>query len=270
MSLVVTALSLGLSLLAAQNQRSEVKWNIPDGPAIPGVTHHVLRSPSMGMDVGYNVYLPPGYEESADKYPVVYFLHGAGGTENSDAGGFSGLVSKLIDAKAIPPVICVFPNGGMSGYQDRPDQKIMGETLIVRELLPEIDSHYRTKATASGRSLAGFSMGGGGAMRLATKYPDLFSAAGSWAAALMTRGGVSNPADVVRANKDKLVGHVRLLMVVGDKDLTFASHSPFIQALDEIKLPYTYKVLPDIDHNLGIYYEQTGEQLVKFVTEGFR
>lgn len=47
--------------------------------------------------MGYNVYLPPRYADGTQqRYPVIYFLHGAGGNENSDAGGFSGLIQELI------------------------------------------------------------------------------------------------------------------------------------------------------------------------------
>src|SRR5262249_42120585 len=143
------------------------KWNNPDGPKIPGLEHGVFYSPAMDTDVGYNVYLPPDYGASGKRYPVIYFLHGAGGNENSDAGGFSALVQKQAEAKKIPPVICVFPNGGMSGYADNPAAKVMGETLVVRELLPLIDGKYRTRVTRDSRAVGGFSMGGGGAIRLA-------------------------------------------------------------------------------------------------------
>ena len=65
----------------------------------------------------------------------------------------------------------------MSGYRDGPEQKIIGETLIIKELLPLVDKSYRTIATRDGRAICGFSMGGGGSIRLALSHPDLFSAA---------------------------------------------------------------------------------------------
>jgi enterochelin esterase-like enzyme len=253
-----------------QQTRREVTWNNPDRPPIPGVEHGVLHSPSMDRDVGYNVYLPPGYATSGTRrYPVVYFLHGAGGNENSDAGGFAGLIQREIDAKHAPPVLCVFPNGGMSGYMDHPDQKIMGETLIIKELIPKIDAEYRTQATRDGRTVCGFSMGGGGAIRFAVKYPDLFSAAGSWAASLRSRDAATDPVALARENAEKIRGRVGLLLIVGDKDLTFAGHAAFIQALEELKLPHTYHVLKGVDHNLGVYHEQTGAEMARFVTAGF-
>jgi len=251
-------------------QGREVTWNSPPTSPIPGVEHSVLHSPSMDRDVGYNVYLPSDYAEGKRRYPVVYFLHGAGGTESSDAGGFSGLIRKEVEAKHIPSVICVFPNGGMSGYRDNPEQKIMGETLIIKELMPLIDKKYRTIATREGRTICGFSMGGGGAIRLALKYPDLFSAAASWAAALGSRDTAAvSPAALAKQNAEKIRGKVRFLMIVGDKDMTYASHAPLIEALKELKLAHEVQVLPGVDHNLGVYYEQTGTQLVKFVTSGF-
>jgi len=259
------------SQTAPQAQRPEVKWNNPDRPSIPGVEHAVLHSSSMDRDMGYNVYLPPGYSDGTPRYPVVYFLHGAGGNENSDAGGFAGLIQKETAAKQIPPVICVFPNGGMSGYMDHPDQKVMVmvETFLIQELIPKIDATYRTVASRAGRTLCGFSMGGGGAIRLAVKHPDLFSAAASWAAALHSRDAANDPAALAKENAEKIKGRVRLLLIVGDKDMTYAGHAPFIQALMDLKIPFDYRVLPGLDHNLGAYYEQTGADLVRFVTAGF-
>lgn len=260
--------SAGLSA-SAQQARKETKWNNPDAPRIPGVEHGSFRSPSMEVEVGYSVSLPAGYAQSDKRYPVIYFLHGAGGNENSDAAGFSRLVAKLAEAKKVPPVICVFPNGGMSGYQDRPEKKVMGETLLIKELIPLVDRTYRTQSIREGRVIAGFSMGGGGAVRLALKHPDLFSAAGSWAGALGSRGGAA-PAELEAANLRRVAGRVHLLLVVGDKDSTYARHKPVVQSLKEAEYPFRYRVLEGVAHNLGLYYEKTGEEMALFLSEGFR
>jgi len=260
------AFLLAAAAAAAQERPREVKWNNPDGPKLAGVTHGSFRSPSMDVEVGYNVYLPPAYAGSA-RFPVIYFLHGAGGNENSDAGGFSGLVAKLAEEKKIPPAICVFPNGGMSGYQDRPEAKVMGETLIVKELVPLIDRTYRTQARREARVVTGFSMGGGGAVRLALKHPDLFSAAGSWAGALRGRGGAAPP-ELEPDYLKEVAGKVRLLLIVGDKDPTYAGHAPVVQNLEQARYPVRYRVLEGVAHDLGAYYEKTGEEMVRFLAEG--
>ncbi len=244
-------------------QRREVKWNNPDGPKISGVEHGSFRSPSMEVEVGYNVYLPPGYAGGNTRYPVVYFLHGAGGNENSDAGAFSGLVGKLIAQKQIPPVICVFPNGGMSGYLDRPDRKVMGETLIIKELLPLIDRTYRTQPEARGRRIGGFSMGGGGAIRLALKYPEFFSAAGSWAGAFGLRGLPALPTEPETLRK--VAGRVRMLLVVGDQDFTRQGQPELVRSLEEAKVQVQFRLLEGVGHNLGLYHQRTGDEMVRFL-----
>lgn len=250
----------------------EIKWNNPDGPKRDGIEHHSFMSPSMEIEIGYNVWLPPGYADSTARYPVMYFLHGAGGNENSDGPGFAGIVGRLMAEKKVPPVICVFPNGGMSGYRNNPMTKVLGETLIVKELVPLIDKDFRTKPTCDARVISGFSMGGGGALRLALKYPELFSAAASWAGAIGNRrgGDATPPAEIQVDNLKALNGKVRLLMIVGDKDQTLAGHKPLVDNLEETKYPHKYHVLEGIGHSLGDYYRLTGEEMVLFLAEGLQ
>lgn len=264
---LVIAISV-VSAAAGSGQRRQVSWNNPDGAKAPGVIHSSFHSDAIRTEVGYCVALPEGYSAGNRRYPVVYFLHGAGGDENSDAGGFSALLAGLAGQKKIPPTICVFPNGGMGGYQDRPDQKVMVETLIVKELIPLVDRTYRTKKDRNGRVIAGLSMGGGGAVRLALKYPDLFSAAGSWAGALLTRPGVSRP-ETEPDHLRKLGGRVRLLLIVGDQDMTYGMNRALMDTLAQAKYPAETKVLPGVSHDLGAYYRQTGEEMARFLTEKF-
>src|SRR5690606_34461894 len=95
------------------NERPPVSWVNPGIPQMDGLSHHILHSKAMGHDVGFVVWTPVAYRKGADqRFPVVYFLHGMGGNEVSDAAGFSSRVSQAIERGDIPPVICVFPNGG--------------------------------------------------------------------------------------------------------------------------------------------------------------
>ena len=58
----------------------DMTWfNVPKDPQ-PGVVHKGYQSKAMDKQVGYNIYLPPGYESDLKRYPVVYWLHGRGGT----------------------------------------------------------------------------------------------------------------------------------------------------------------------------------------------
>src|SRR6478672_3125010 len=83
MTLLLPALVALLMLIPVLEPRGG--WNNPPGGPLPaGVRHETFHSLSMGVDVGYNVYLPPDYAtDTARRYPVVYWLHGLGGNETS-------------------------------------------------------------------------------------------------------------------------------------------------------------------------------------------
>lgn len=159
------------------SRNAKIKWvNAPAPGTLPvGVTHHTFKSQALGRDVGYCIYLPPGYETApAKRYPVIYNLHGAGGNELHSFTDVKALHDGIV-AGRWPAMIVVLPNGGASTfYKDSADGKLPAETLIIRELIPHIDATYRTIATRAGRAIEGFSMGGRGATRLAIKYPELF------------------------------------------------------------------------------------------------
>ena len=166
---------LALPLLAERQPLVfEINWVNPPAAKPAGVQHRVLRSASMQRDVGYNIYLPPDYESSGKRYPVIYWLHGAGGNESSTLW-VAEEYQKAIAAGLTEPAILVFPNGGRrTEYRDWKPQNVMPETMIIRELIPHIDATFRTIATPAGRSLEGMSMGANGALKLAFKYPELF------------------------------------------------------------------------------------------------
>jgi len=241
-----------------QRPRREVKWVNPEIKEMPGLVHHVLQSKSLGQEVGYVVWTPPGYaEKSNKKYPVIYFLHGAGGNESADAASFSGWVKKAIDEAKLPPVICVYPNGGMSGY--RGDV----ESMIIEELIPLIDKNYRTKARAKSRALAGFSMGGSGSVYLSMRHPELFCAAASMGGGIRGENEETSReiADAIPVWEKNKFG---FFMVNGDNDHPEAFKN-FSEILDNEKISHQVLILPDTNHNLGLYYERSVDQLLAFL-----
>ena len=249
--------------------RREVIWNNVPAQPHPLVSHHELQSDAMQRTVGYTVYLPPSYEaEPVRRYPVLYFLHGAGGNENAEGPGFAAIIDRLIRAGRIPPAICVFPNGGMSGYRDNPETGINVETMIIQELVPQIDQNYRTLARRESRVIGGFSMGGGGSLRLALTHPDLFSAAASWAGSVANRRTRELPPELNAAMLGTQEPTVRLLMIVGYEDeAALVGHLPFVELLREARYSFTFRTLRGVPHNLGRYYELTGEDFATFLLQ---
>jgi S-formylglutathione hydrolase len=131
------------------------------------------------------VYLPPGYDAAASRrYPTVYLLHGYTGTPQIFTGGAAGIrlgaiMDGLIRSGAARDMIVVLPSGRNayfgSFYANSP---VTGswEDFVSRELVSWVDATYRTVPRAESRGIAGHSMGGYGAIMLAMKHPDVFSA----------------------------------------------------------------------------------------------
>lgn len=133
-----------------------------------------------------DVYLPPGYSaEGTTRYPVIYLLHGyTGDKEEWTNEGYQGMsladsMNELISSGKSKPMIVVAPNARNaylgSYYTDSP---VTGgwATYISKELVGRIDRDFQTIANASGRGIAGHSMGGYGAIMLAMKNPDIYTA----------------------------------------------------------------------------------------------
>ncbi len=127
------------------------------------------------------IYLPPSYETSDLRYPVVYFLPGfSSADDGSNQPFYLEDLAALLAAGEIEEKILVVPNGANilrgSFYVNSP---VTGnwEDFIIQDVTGYIDDNYRTIDRPEGRGLGGFSMGGFGAINLAMRHPDLFSAA---------------------------------------------------------------------------------------------
>ena len=123
------------------------------------------------------VYLPPSYDFTEKRYPVIYVLHGFGGSSNSLTRKMKSAMDRMILSEEIQEAIAVFVDGsnrfGGSQYLSSPT---IGdyETYIRRDLVNFIDKQYRTIPHRDSRGITGFSMGAYGAMHLSLKYPEVF------------------------------------------------------------------------------------------------
>jgi S-formylglutathione hydrolase FrmB len=155
-------------------------------------------SPALGNDLLYSLYLPPGYIEGAERYPVLYLLHGKDGNhlEWLHDGHLRETLDGLIAAGKVGPMIVVMPDGGGSSwYVDSKDVGGAGNyaSAIGVDLVQAIDGRYRTRAERRARAIAGLSMGGFGALRLALQTPFRYAAAASFSGALWSRLTPANP-----------------------------------------------------------------------------
>jgi enterochelin esterase family protein len=133
------------------------------------------------------VYLPPGYDGARDRYAVVYWLHGFGQTALWGVNGNAWVPSlpqcmDRIIGEGAPETLLVMVDGftrfGGAQYLNSPANG-MYEDYIIEELIPYIDRTYRTKPDRRHRGVDGKSSGGYGALALAMRHPQTFSAVGS-------------------------------------------------------------------------------------------
>jgi enterochelin esterase family protein len=148
-------------------------------------------SPALGHPLGFVLYLPPGYDSGTERLPVIYLLHGAQASAIDwvDQGHVQEIVDRLIATRRLPPVIIVMPDGGSnSWYMDAPGEGSGNvATAIERDLPAYVERTWRARSDRRGRAIAGYSMGGYGALRFALMAPDRYAAAAAMSGAFWTQ-----------------------------------------------------------------------------------
>ena len=136
--------------------------------AVPhGTLEQVRYTNFAGKEKRLHVYLPPGYATTKDtRFPVLYLNHGGGEDDarwSSPTGGCApDILDNLIAAGKARPMIIVMPNtsGIASFVPPEPGKDDTCAQEYLKDIIPLIDSRYRTQADREGRALAGLSMGG--------------------------------------------------------------------------------------------------------------
>ncbi|MEM7016181.1 MAG: alpha/beta hydrolase-fold protein [Pseudomonadota bacterium] len=262
-------------------------WVNPPIEVYPGLKHSTFSSPSVGQPVGYNIYLPPGYdapENSEKRYPVVYYLHGGRPGNESRSVAITPFIHQAIESKQVAPMVYVFVNGGKVSHYNHGEHP--GETVFIKELIPHIDQTYRTVAERGGRALQGFSQGGRGTTRIMFKYPKLFISAAPGGPGYAvekqiaendgvehdTRGANAARLDFGRGNDAyslargyaKQPQDLKILIWLGTKDFNYEATLEYLGFLYGLNIPVERLVLPDVPHNPMMFYEKQGVELMKF------
>jgi len=268
--------AIGQNLAPQNSSDSKINWVTPEIKG-PGVSFHTFDSVVAKSPISYHIYKPKGYDqETTRRFPVVYWLHGSG-------GGLQGIprvaswFDAAIEAGKTSPCLIVFVNGLAEGmYVDWKDGSAPIETMIIKELLPLIDSSFRTIPTRENRILDGYSMGGYGAARLGFKYPELFKGisimgggplqaeliqtprAGRQRAAEILQkvyGGDQeyfksvSPRQLAEVNAKTLRTDSVIRQVCGDQDETYSNNIAFHQHLEKLGIPHQWQILEGVDHN---------------------
>jgi enterochelin esterase-like enzyme len=152
------------------------------------------KSKVTGQNRHVRVYTPPDYDaDLKKKYPVLYLQHGGGEDETGWAkqGHMNFILDNLIAEKKAVPMIVVMEKGYAVKAGEQPAAPGPGrgfgggafEDVVMKDLIPMIDSTYRTIADRDHRAIAGLSMGGGQAMQIGLTHLDTFSVVGAFSGA---------------------------------------------------------------------------------------
>lgn len=141
-------------------------------------------SAALGRQANYSTVRP---DKAAGTLPVVYLLHGrdSSAAEWLRLGNVAETLDRLVAEKRIPPVMIVLPDAGNGWYVDGP--AMAAETAIVRDLAADVERKHDVRRDREGRAIAGNSMGGFGAVRIALAHPERYVAAASMSGAFWTR-----------------------------------------------------------------------------------
>ena len=272
--LFVSALSVSVFTLTAKSRIEEFS----------------LKSEELGVEKKYAVYLPDGYDESTEKYPVLYLLHGAKGTHLSwvetERGNMQAIVDAEIASGRCRKMIVVMPNA--SGEGEKNAGKNMGYfnvkgwhymDFFFEEFIPHIDKKFKSLATKDGRAVAGLSMGGGGSVVYAQRHPEIFAACYSTSGLLDHRYRPSipdyydvgwlysvaqtSPVEYLRnatAEELEKLRSVRWMLDCGDDDKIIFTNLEFFKEMHREKLPVEFRVR-DGKHNWVFWRESLPEIL---------
>ncbi|EMR01348.1 alpha/beta hydrolase [Cesiribacter andamanensis] len=223
-------------------------------------------APSLADNVGgeeptrsVSIYLPPGYEKSKMRYPVIYFLHGYGVNDSLMVVWLElkKVMDRAIAQQRIPPVLLVIPNCESRYFGSFYTNSVVNGNwgdFIAHDLVKHVDLNYRTIPRKEARGLFGHSMGGNGVLRIVMKYPDIYNAAYAlspgalhWSkefnldnAAFRTLQEVTNEAAILQHDEDPTINPSRfwtpLMAALG------RSFSPDVNAQPlQAKLPVSYQ-----------------------------
>jgi S-formylglutathione hydrolase FrmB len=221
-----------------------------------------LPSPGSGRPRAVWVYRPPGVPDSAS-LPVLYLLHGYPGDPAAFAGSLAlDAMMSAFTRSGGPPFVIVLPEGDGdshpdSEWADAVDGTDLIETFVTSVVIPAVEGGNRR--TAADRAVAGFSMGGYGAMNLALRHRDLFGQVASLAGyfSVDDPDGVfgGRPAAIAANSPDRnlrAAAGLRILLSDGTGDgeaVTQGQTQRFASLLAGAGIAATTQLVPGGQHN---------------------
>lgn len=197
------------------------------------------------------IYAPPGYDNSTEKYPVVYLLHGGGEDQRGWAtqGKTDLILDNLIAENKAKPMVIVMMDGnfyggggGVAGFGMA--QLNQFENELKNAVIPFVEANYRVFNDSKNRALAGLSMGGLQTLHAGVRNSDLFSYLGVFSSGWWANNTkLSDPQyEFMQANKDKINANIKEFWISqgGKEDIAHANCQIMMKKFDEMGIKYRY------------------------------
>jgi S-formylglutathione hydrolase FrmB len=172
--------------------------------AVSTVTLATIPSAALHAPLTVSVYRPDG-TAPAEGWPVLYLLHGLNGNcrDWSTLGGLQKTLDALVAERRVRPMVVIMPDAANSWYVDSAAVGGPGdyESALLTDLPDAIEKEFPVRRDRAGRAIAGLSMGGFGALRLALTRPDRFVAVASLSGAIWQN--IPSKSDVAAAGAKK-------------------------------------------------------------------
>jgi len=234
----------------------EVPFKGDDYYTIKNVLHGDTRIKRYYSDVlntwrTFYLYTPPGYDQNtAEKYPVLYILHGGGEDQRGWAtqGKTDLILDNLIAQKKAVPMIVVMVDGNMPASGFGEESLKLFERELKQAVIPFVEKNFRVKTDANSRALAGLSMGGLQTLHAGVKNTEMFAylgvfSSGWWA----NQPALANPQyDFMKANADKINANLKQFWIAmgGKEDIAWQNCQTMMSKFDEMKINYKYSEYP--------------------------
>jgi enterochelin esterase-like enzyme len=257
-----------------------------------------VKSEILKMERSYSIYLPPGYNDSDQSYPVLYLLHGSGDDHTGwvQFGQVQQIADRTVGEGKAARMIIVMPDAdtGKRGYFNDIEGNFNYEDFFFNELIPHIEKTYRVRSERRYRAVAGLSMGGGGTLFYSLHRPELFAAAAPLSASTgsrtvdelknrlgetaskitekqleeyFSRHSMEGILDAASQETIEQIKKIRWYISCGDDDFLYEGNALMHIAFKKHEIPHEYRV-KDGAHTWS-YWRMELPLVLEFVSKSF-
>ncbi|MDD4823414.1 MAG: alpha/beta hydrolase-fold protein [Bacteroidales bacterium] len=234
----------------------EVPFKGDDYYAVKDVPHGDIRIKRYYSEVlkswrTFYMYTPAGYDQNTtQKYPVLYILHGGGEDQRGWAtqGKTDLIIDNMVAAKKAVPMIVVMMDGNIPSRGFGEEALNTFEKELKESVIPFVEKNYRVKTDANSRALAGLSMGGMQTLGAGLKNTQMFAylgvfSSGWWA----NQPDLSNPQyEYMKNNAATINKNLKQFWIAmgGKEDIAYQNCKIMLGKFDEMKIKYSYSEYP--------------------------